>query len=288
MSSPSKGVNSECIDTCELAAQGHDFPPTAGRNDSLVEQSDFESIMDGPSRKRRKLEVENSSSCGQLSPVMWSSLPSTVLTPPTDSALTVALILHQHMLSVDAVRDILQARNKASMDEDHASIPEEMGVAKGSGGCLMIGTLVLCLGGPLDVGAVLREGGSNLQLSLVLQTKEEGSQWLLRLKVGDRTEHLEVKMDARLAKAKPLEVSKILQKTTANAVRLFLVGNGCGSRFNIEVWSLWYMRHSGEGACELGGKLPHQPLYTALVGMLYDNGRRVAEGKQAEWMLKVE
>jgi len=236
-------------------------------------------VAEDSSRKKHKSDnLEDSLSAVSpvaVPPVTLPTLPSVVPAPPSDHTSHVAAILHEHTGSKIA-QSIAHARQSRPGDGSTRR-PDEMK-------CHCIGELLLGLGGPLDVCRVLEGGGAELQLALLLHVVGNEGHWLLRVGVPGREEHLEVKMDDRLAKWEAAEVAKIVSRTTVQCLRLFLKecgrGSGCvmSKQLCVEVWALGPIWHVGV-ASECGVKLTNRTFYVSMVTMMYGITDHEPEGK---------
>ena len=230
-------------------------------------------VAEDSSRKRHKSNNTEETSFSAIPRAILPALPSAVPVPPTDHASLVAVVFHEHIRGKVA-QDILQAKQGRHGDS---------GVKR----CRCIGELLLDVGGPLDMCSMLKGGGDEVQLALLLHL-EENKRWLLRVSVPGREEHLEVKMDARLAGWKATEVAEVISKTTVQCLRLFLKECGCGSGLGssctsiaqlcVEVWALGPIWHVGV-ASEGGVKLANRSFYVTMVTMLYGIAEYKQEGK---------
>ena len=232
-------------------------------------------VAEDSSRKRHKSNNTEEISFSAVPRAILPALPSAVPAPPTDHASLVAVVFHEHILG-EIARDILQAKQGCHGDS---------GVKR----CRCIGEFLLDVGGPLDMCSMLKGGGDELQLALLLHLEEnKPHHWLLRVSVPGREEHLEVKMDARLAGWGAAEVAKVISKTTVHCLRLFLKECGCGSGLGssctssaqlcVEVWALGPIWHVGV-ASEDGVKLVNRSLYVTMVTMLYGIAEYEQESK---------
>lgn len=216
----------------------------------------------------------------ELSAATLSSLPIAPTSCDTSHIVCVVPILHQHMYHAHMVEKLLHSRQHASME-----VVKECGLAEGNSGCVYVGDVVMGLDGPLDIGAVFREGKSSTRLSLVLEgelhsglegvqggdIEDVGGRWLLKLEVGETVNYLQLKMDPRFAAIHCQHVGRMMQKT-ASLMKLFLAQNAEShillNSLQLEVWALKMMYHLGS-ASELGAKLTYQPLYSLFVKTLY-------------------
>ena len=232
-------------------------------------------VAEDSSRKRHKSNNTEETSFSAVPRAILPALPSAVPVPPTDHASLVAVVFHEHILG-EIARDILQAKQGRHGDS-------------GMKRCRCIGELLLDVGRPLDMCSMLKGGGDELQLALLLHLEEDKPhRWLLRVSVPGREEHLEVKMDARLAGWDAVEVAKVISKTTVHCLRLFLKECGCGSGLGssctssaqlcVEVWALGPIWHVGV-ASEGGVKFVNRSLYVTMVTMLYGIAEYEQEGK---------